>query len=157
MQNFNLGKTAVLVTTPVVEVGVDNPNATIILIEGAERFGLASLHQLRGRVGRGNKQSYCLLFTEKEFPEVIERLKLLESFNSGLELSEMDLKRRGSGEVYGREQSGFIKTKAADLSDEKFVVAVNTLVKNLIKSDDPLLKSPRVLSRIAQREEVHMD
>lgn len=157
MQNFNSNKIPVLVSTPVVEVGLDNPNAEVILIEGAERFGLASLHQLRGRVGRGNRKSYCLLFTENESPEVRQRLKLLEVYNSGLKLSEMDLKRRGGGQVYGREQSGFAKTKAADLTDSDFIVKVNLLVKELIKNDDPVLRSPGLLEQVKQKESIHMD
>lgn len=157
MNNFNLGQTRVLVSTPVVEVGLDNPNAKIILIEGAERFGLASLHQLRGRVGRGNKQSYCLLFTENESPEIIERLKLLETYNSGLKLAEMDLKRRGGGEVYGSQQSGFTKTKTADLTDTDFIVKVNLLVKDLIKNNDPILKLPALQEQVIHGESVHMD
>lgn len=157
MKNFNLSKTRLLVSTPVVEVGIDNPNATIILVEGAERFGLASLHQLRGRVGRGNKQSYCLLFTENENPEAIQRLKLLEVYNSGLKLSEMDLKRRGGGEVYGKQQSGFAKTKAADLTDTAFIVKVDSLVKDLFKNNDPILESPTIRALINQEESFHRD
>ncbi|HSX57919.1 MAG TPA: ATP-dependent DNA helicase RecG [Candidatus Saccharimonadales bacterium] len=111
VEDFRNKKIEILVTTPVVEVGIDIPNATIMVIEAAERFGLASLHQLRGRVGRGAKQAYCFLFTEQSSEQVTDRLKLLESHNNGLELAELDLKLRGAGDIFGTFQSGQIPLK----------------------------------------------
>lgn len=109
------GKLDVLVTTPVVEVGVDIPNATLMIIEGADRFGLAQLHQLRGRVGRRAEQSYCLLFPTS--PKASRRLKVLETVYNGLELSELDLKQRGPGEIYSTEQHGWPHFKIADITN----------------------------------------
>lgn len=157
MRDFARNKIKVLVSTPVVEVGIDNPNAAIIIVEGSDRFGLASLHQLRGRVGRGNELSYCLLFTENDSPEIVERLKLLEKYKSGLQLAEMDLKIRGSGQIYGKEQSGFIKTKIADLSDSNFIIQVNSALKELLRNNPDSLKSPRFLAKLYRDKNVHMD
>lgn len=107
----------ILVATPVVEVGIDIANATIIVIEAAERFGLAQLHQLRGRVGRGEKQSYCLLFTESKTESTISRLKAMETMHVGAQLAELDLKLRGPGELYGTMQHGVPKLRVANFSD----------------------------------------
>lgn len=117
LSKFRDGEFDILVSTPVVEVGIDIPNATIIVIEGAERFGLAQLHQLRGRVGRGDKQSYCLLFTESENAMQSQRLKGMETLHSGAELAELDLKLRGPGNIYGTSQHGIPKLKAVSFSD----------------------------------------
>jgi ATP-dependent DNA helicase RecG len=117
LSDFREGKYDILVATPVVEVGIDIPNATVILIEAAERFGLAQLHQLRGRVGRGTKQSYCLLYTSATSPKTITRLKAMESSQIGAELAELDLKLRGPGELYGTQQSGVRELKVASFSD----------------------------------------
>ncbi len=117
LSDFRSKKFDVLVATPVVEVGIDIPNATIMMIEGAERFGLAQLHQLRGRVGRGDKQSYCLLFTDQEYAMNSKRLKGMETLYSGAELAELDLKLRGPGNMYGTSQHGIPKLKAASFSD----------------------------------------
>ena len=107
----------ILVSTPVVEVGIDIPSATIMLIEESERFGLAQLHQLRGRVGRGNKQSFCLLFTSSTNPQTLKRLKAMEQIYSGPKLAELDLKLRGPGNIYGTMQHGIPMLKIASFSD----------------------------------------
>jgi len=118
----------ILVSTPVVEVGIDIQNATIMMIEGAERFGLASLHQLRGRVGRGLQQSFCLLFTESSSPTVLERLSALEKHNVGLKLAEIDLKMRGPGQIHGTLQSGIHEFKVASLADLDLISATKSEV-----------------------------
>ncbi|QQG40682.1 MAG: ATP-dependent DNA helicase RecG [Candidatus Levyibacteriota bacterium] len=117
LRQFKEKKFDILVATPVVEVGIDIQNATIMLIEASERFGLAQLHQLRGRVGRGDKQSYCLLFTESKSPQTLERLKALETMHVGAELAELDLRLRGPGEMYGTMQHGAKQLKVASFSD----------------------------------------
>lgn len=121
LKDFKDKKYNVLVSTPVVEVGIDIPDATIMVIEAAERFGLAQLHQLRGRVGRGNKQSYCLLFSESEKDEVLKRLKYMETAHSGFELAELDLKLRGGGDLFGTRQHGYSGFKVANFSDIELV------------------------------------
>ncbi len=117
MNQFKNGELDILVSTPVVEVGIDIPNATIMLIEGSERFGLAQLHQLRGRVGRSDKQSYCFLFSEIKDKAVEDRLTFFSKNQSGVELAEYDLKRRGPGEIFGTRQHGYVDLKIASLSD----------------------------------------
>lgn len=117
LKRFRSGEIKVLVSTPVIEVGVDIPDATIIVIESAERYGLASLHQLRGRVGRGQKEGFCFLMPSNYSKETYTRLKHLETESNGLKLAEIDLKTRGQGDIYGTEQSGFKNFKVADLSD----------------------------------------
>ncbi|HEX9804968.1 MAG TPA: helicase-related protein, partial [Candidatus Dojkabacteria bacterium] len=113
----------ILVTTPIIEVGIDIPNANLIVIESSERFGLAQLHQFRGRVGRGDKESFCLLFST--LPDMSQdqkdRLKYFCNTTDGLKLAEYDLKRRGPGEVYGVKQSGVLELKLADIFDKKLL------------------------------------
>lgn len=121
LEKFQSGEIHILVSTPVVEVGIDIPNATIIVIEAAERFGLASLHQLRGRVGRNDKQSYCLLFTESESIKTTSRLKSLENTHSGSALAEIDLRQRGAGDMYGTIQHGTRMLKIANFSDSSLI------------------------------------
>lgn len=118
---FRKGKLDILVSTPVVEVGIDVPAATVMMIEGAQRFGLAQLHQLRGRVGRGGEQSYCLLFISEKGQKTLRRLKAMEKTNIGMELAELDLKIRGPGEIYGTRQHGFIDLRLASFSDIKLI------------------------------------
>lgn len=117
MSDFKDHKIDLLVATSVVEVGIDIPNAVVIVIEGAERYGLAQLHQLRGRVGRGEKQSYCLLFTEAEGSDSLDRLALFVKNTDGNMLAEYDLKHRGAGQIYGVKQHGYTDLKIASLSD----------------------------------------
>ena len=117
MMKFKEGELDILVSTPVVEVGIDVPQAIIMLIEGAERFGLSQLHQLSGRVGRSDKESYCLLFTEILTGKPFQRLKALEKINIGMKLAELDLTLRGPGEIYGTAQHGFFDLKVASFAD----------------------------------------
>jgi len=117
LTDFKKHQFDILVATPVVEVGIDIPNTTVIIIEAAERFGLSQLHQMRGRVGRGEKQSYCLLFTETQSIQSIMRLKALETKHIGADLAELDLRLRGPGDIFGTAQSGLPKLKAANFSD----------------------------------------
>lgn len=131
LTEFSNGSLNILVSTPVVEVGIDIPNATIMVIEGADRFGLAQLHQLRGRVGRGTKESYCLLFTENDSEKVNERLTALTKTSSGFELAELDLKLRGAGDVLGTKQSGFGNLKIADWSQTKIIKMASNVVNTM--------------------------
>lgn len=117
VEAFRKGDLDILVSTPVIEVGIDIPEAGIIVIESAERYGLASLHQLRGRVGRGKKEGVCLVIPSNFSKTSYERLKYLESISSGLELAEIDMKLRGHGDIYGTMQSGFKRFKVATLSN----------------------------------------
>lgn len=129
---FRSGKINILVATPVVEVGIDIPNATIMLIESAERYGLAQLHQLRGRVGRSDKKSYCLLFSNFHSGNAFRRLKAMEKSHSGFELAELDLKMRGPGEIFGTLQSGFPELKIASWSDGTLIASTKKLALDIL-------------------------
>src|SRR3989344_3821383 len=145
LTKFRDGKIDILVATPVVEVGIDIPNATIIVIEASERFGLAQLHQLRGRVGRGDKQSYCLLFTESLNLQTLERLKAMEKHNVGSELAELDLRLRGPGEIYGTMQHGRKMLKIASFSDFDLIKKIRLEAEKIF----PNLKNfPRLLEKL---------
>ncbi|MEI8067782.1 MAG: ATP-dependent DNA helicase RecG [Candidatus Shapirobacteria bacterium] len=134
IKKFKDNKINVLVTTPIIEVGVDIPNSSIIIIQSADRFGLAQLHQLRGRVGRGHQQSYCYLFTESENQKAIDRLNFLEKNDNGLKISEYDLKNRGPGEVFSTIQHGFPSLKIASFSDTKLISFSQEILKEIINN-----------------------
>jgi ATP-dependent DNA helicase RecG len=138
MRKFRSGEFHILVATPVVEVGIDIPNATVMLIEGADRFGLAQLHQFRGRVGRGEHQSYCILLAESPSPESGERLSLLERTHDGFALAEEDLRLRGPGDFFGIRQSGLPDLKMARLSDMKLLEIARKEAIRMFKEDSAL-------------------
>lgn len=142
IDDFRNGKADILLSTPVVEVGIDIPRATIMVIEGGERFGLAQLHQLRGRVGRGDRKSFCLIFTGSTDENSVNRLKLLEKYFSGPKLAEMDLKLRGPGDMYGTRQHGQLDLKIADLSDMPLLRKAKESADLIFESDPDMLDFP---------------
>jgi ATP-dependent DNA helicase RecG len=152
MQEFLDNKIKILVATSVVEVGVDVPNASVMMIEGADRFGLAQLHQFRGRVGRSVKQSYCFLFTESEVEKTLKRLEALVKYNNGFELAKIDLKFRGPGEVYGLEQKGFLELKMASLFDYGLMKQAREQAVKLLEVDSTLDKWPELKDKLGDWE-----
>jgi ATP-dependent DNA helicase RecG len=147
MSDFIGGKYDILVSTTVVEVGVDIPNATVIIIENADRFGLAALHQLRGRVGRSGLQAYCYLFTDTDNPVVIKRLGALERSNDGFRIAQIDLELRGPGEIYGARQHGQLDLRMADIADAKLVAEVRTAAQTFLDTAK-MVKYPKVTKRV---------
>ncbi len=148
LSDFKENKINILISTAMVEVGIDMPSATIMMIEAADRFGLAQLHQLRGRVGRSHLQSYCLLFTESDNPRVLERLKLLEKVYSGPKLAEFDKMRRGIGEIYGTKQHGNFGLKVADISDLNLIKESKRAVSMIIASDSSFWQLPPLREKL---------
>jgi ATP-dependent DNA helicase RecG len=141
MQDFHSGMTHILVSTPVVEVGIDVPNATVMMVESADRFGLSQLHQFRGRVGRGTAQSYCILLAEHPSAIGQERLKIIETTMDGFKLAEEDLKMRGPGEFFGTRQSGLPDLRMARLGDVAILEMARAEAEKLFDRD-PRLKAP---------------
>ncbi len=140
MQRFSRGETDILVSTTVIEVGINVPNATVMMIENAERFGLSQLHQLRGRVGRGSAQSYCIFISSKEDDKIMERLNVLKSTNDGFKIASEDLRLRGPGDFFGVRQSGEFAFKIADIySDSDLLESAGNFVDEILK-DDPRLE-----------------
>jgi ATP-dependent DNA helicase RecG len=125
----------------VIEVGIDVPNATVMLIEGADRFGLAQLHQFRGRVGRGAEQSYCLLLSDEPSEDARRRLELMEQTNDGFALAEADMEMRGPGQFFGTKQSGLPGLKVAKLTDVKLIETTRAEAARLLDDDPGLTKS----------------
>ena len=138
MARFNAGEVQVLVATPVVEVGIDIPNASVMLVDGADRFGLAQLHQLRGRVGRGMHESYCILLADSPGPDARERLKLVERSGDGFELAEEDLRLRGPGDYLGTRQSGLPSLKVARITDQDILAVARAEAVRILDSDPEL-------------------
>jgi ATP-dependent DNA helicase RecG len=141
MRAFRDHELDVLVSTAVVEVGVDVPNATVILIEGADRFGLAQLHQFRGRVRRSSEQAYCFLLSENTSPDAVERLQIMETTNDGFKLAEEDLRLRGPGEYFGTRQSGMPDLKVAQLTDVQLIEEARSEAARVLDKD-PELRRP---------------
>ena len=138
MASFAQGELDILVATSVVEVGIDVPNATVMLVEGADRFGLAQLHQFRGRVGRGEHASYCLLVSDSASPQAQERLQAVEATNDGFVLAQKDLELRGPGEFLGARQSGFPDLKLASVTDLRLVEAAREAARRFFETDPEL-------------------
>lgn len=149
MRDFAQNKTQILVATTVIEVGVDIPNATVMIIEDAERFGLAQIHQLRGRVGRSTHQGYCYLMVDaSKAPS--RRLKALESSNDGFKLAEMDLEIRGPGAVYGTAQHGLLDLKVAKITDTKLIADARQAAQEFIDNKEDLLKYKYLKARVSK-------
>lgn len=159
MTDFASGKIHILVATSVVEVGVNVPNATVIIIEGAERFGLAQLHQLRGRVVRSNHQAYCYVFAQTKSEKTIQRLRALTQAKNGFELAEYDLKFRGSGELGGGKQWGISDIGMEAIKNLKMVEAARTEATRLLEVDESLARFPLVCQKLKGRKgcEIHFE
>ena len=157
MARFTDNELQILVSTSVVEVGIDVPNATIMVIEGSQRFGLSQLHQFRGRVGRGEHKSYCFLFAKNTNDANAKRLKSMVQFSSGFKLAEIDLELRGPGEIYGVRQSGIPDLKMASLTDSITIQLAREAAQNIINEDPELKYYPKLAKKIGEMEEVFVN
>jgi ATP-dependent DNA helicase RecG len=158
MLKFKNKKADILVSTSVVEVGIDIPNATVMLIEGAERFGLAQLHQFRGRVGRGEYQSYCLLFTDSSTQKTKQRLRALITSEDGFALAEKDMELRGPGDFKGTKQWGIPDLVMDSLKDIKLVERTRQSAKELLQGDPYLKKYPALQQKLTDfRARIHLE
>jgi ATP-dependent DNA helicase RecG len=157
MRDFLEKRSDILVATSVVEVGVNVPNATVIIIEHAERFGLAQLHQLRGRVGRGKHQSYCYLFTESASDITGRRLKSLVEAKNGFELAELDMKERGIGTLFDGKQWGVSDLAMEAIKNPKLVEIAREEARTLVEQDDTLRTHPLLAEKIEKAMTVHME
>jgi ATP-dependent DNA helicase RecG len=149
MKRFADGKTNIMVATTVIEVGVNVPNASVMIIESAERFGLSQLHQLRGRVGRGAEQSYCILMTSHKLSSDSKtRMETMVSTNDGFEIAEVDLKLRGPGDLMGTQQSGVLNLQIADIVKDRdiLMLARNYAIK-LLREDAGMQKAEHATMR----------
>jgi ATP-dependent DNA helicase RecG len=158
LDDFRKNKIQILVSTSVIEVGIDVPNATMIVIEGADRFGLAQLHQLRGRVMRSIYQSYCFVFTDSKSQKTKERLNALISAKNGFELAEYDLQFRGPGELGGGKQWGISDIGMEALKNIKMVEASRIESQKILENDPDLKKYPLILEKIkSQKNNIHFE
>lgn len=143
MAYFASGKAEIMVATTVIEVGVNVPNASVMVIESSERFGLSQLHQLRGRVGRGAEQSYCILMTsDKLSKESRTRIKTMTETNDGFKISEVDMQLRGPGDILGTQQSGVVDFKRLDLINDSAIIKTTKNTVEKILEADPMLSRP---------------
>lgn len=158
MKGFKKGKTDILVSTSVIEVGIDIANATIMLIEGADKFGLAQLHQFRGRVGRGKEQSFCFLMTDFPSQKTSQRLRALIKCNNGFELAEKDLEIRGPGDFIGQRQWGIPNIAMDALKDISLVEETRKEAKEILEKDSHLKKYPLLREKLREfREKIHLE
>jgi ATP-dependent DNA helicase RecG len=143
MQRFVKGDTQIMVSTTVIEVGVNVPNASVMVIESAEKFGLSQLHQLRGRVGRGSEKSYCILLTGNSIgKDAKERVSIMCKSTDGFKIAEKDLELRGPGDIQGTRQSGALNFKLADIAqDREILERARQIAERLLKSDPDLIKT----------------
>jgi ATP-dependent DNA helicase RecG len=157
MTDFHEKKIDILVATSVIEIGIDVPNATTMIIEGAQNFGLAQLHQLRGRVGRGQEQSYCFLFSDSSDEHTLARLNFFSKCNDGFKLAEQDLQERGFGDLFGDSQSGFNYKFSRFLSMKTLELAKQA--SRFLLSKDPELKSSPELAEVALilKDQIHLE
>lgn len=157
MERFKEGKIQILISTTVIEVGVDVPNSNIMVIENAERFGLATLHQLRGRVGRGSYKSYCILKYQGNSQNIRQRMKVMTETNNGFIISEKDLELRGSGEFFGTRQHGLPELKIANLFEDIEMLKSVQSVAIKIMEDDPNLEKEKNMQLRKQIENKFKD
>jgi ATP-dependent DNA helicase RecG len=148
MNEFASGKLDILVATSVIEVGIDIPNVSVMLIEGAERFGLAALHQLRGRIGRGAHASHCFLVAQSRAVGTLERLQALEKSQDGFRLAQIDLELRGPGAIYGHRQHGELDVQLADATDVKLLSAVRSAAAKFLSDPTAMVKYPHVAAKV---------
>ena len=142
MKRFKENKTQIMVSTTVIEVGVNIPNASVMIIESAERFGLSQLHQLRGRVGRGSETSYCILMTKTQISDDAKRrIDIMTKTNDGFKIAEVDMELRGPGNLLGTQQSGLLNFKIADIINDKEILKHSRNDAKLIIKNDPELKN----------------
>ncbi|MGM0419381.1 MAG: ATP-dependent DNA helicase RecG [Bacillota bacterium] len=153
MKEFKAGELQVIIATTVIEVGIDVPNATIMVVEDADQFGLAQLHQLRGRVGRGTKQSYCILIADPKTEEGQQRIKAMVTSNDGFYIAEKDLEIRGPGEFFGTRQHGLTEFRVADLlSDQKILQVARKEAENITSKKNWMAKYPKLAQKINKLE-----
>ena len=151
MAAFAAGESDILVSTTVIEVGVDVPNANTMVVENADRFGLSQLHQLRGRVGRGRHRSYCILISDNRNEEARQRLKILTKTNDGFRLAEEDLRLRGPGDFFGVRQHGLPGLRVADLGcDAQLLQSAQKSAERLLSQDPELSRSLALRARVAE-------
>jgi ATP-dependent DNA helicase RecG len=142
MEDFAAHRIDVLVSTTVIEVGINVPNATVMMVENAERFGLAQLHQLRGRVGRGKEQSYCIFVSSSDKPDTVKRLKILNESNDGFYIASQDMKLRGPGDLFGIRQSGDMQFVIGDIYQDAAILQCASDWADRLLAEDAGLEAP---------------